>query len=370
MDFHLRCVFLRGPGCSGAGGAYGLCCIGHEILLAPGQFSAVIIHRAQGIGVLVYDHAVTAERVATRAPLLHPHNLMMAESSLFPLPAAAGAVAASGARRLLPAFVTAANYAGRVVLLEIGLDEADNPDEAKICDAAEVAQFLEFQMEFQELEAVIVHGTPADTLLVLVLGSQDNAQALLQVPRETWFEAFQRPVVCHLLEATPRQWPPAPLQLQLSLNHWISPMAFEILRLQFSIGVAACHPQDFRGLTRQLVGLVALSQPHALRRGYFPERAVLLTAIAHDARESDLRTALTRYGSLDELLHVNYRRLALVVFTSWTGATRLLREPAATRLALGLGDCRPAPDAGFASVFVEYVLRYLLFYQSMVPPYI
>lgn len=216
MEFHLRCVFLRGPGCSGASG---LCSIGKEVLLAVGRASAVIIQRARNIGVLVYDTVRATESVGTRASLLHPSSLIMYDSSLFPLPAATDGEAASLSRRLLPPFVTVADYAGRVMLLETGLEEED-------CDAALVAQFLEGELDLRDnLEAVIVHRFPGS--IFLVLGSQEDAQMLLQVPKEKWARAFGRSVVCHLLEAkaTQQQLPPAPLQVHLDLNHWMNPMA-------------------------------------------------------------------------------------------------------------------------------------------------
>ncbi|KAF8679213.1 hypothetical protein HU200_045983 [Digitaria exilis] len=218
--------------------------------------------------------------------------------------------AASLARRLLPPFVTVTDYVGRVMLLETGVEKED-------CDAALVAQFLESELDLKDhLEAVIVHRFSG--AIFLVLSSREDAQMLLQVPEAKWARAFGRPAVCQLVQtkATQQQLPPAPLQLHLDLNHWMSPTAMEILRLTFTNELYAINDHDSRGLTRRLIGLAALSQPHALRRDYFPDRAVLLTEIDLGTSLSDLWTALARYGSLDEVVHVRHRGVALVIFTS------------------------------------------------------
>ncbi|KXG36752.2 hypothetical protein SORBI_3002G382800 [Sorghum bicolor] len=371
MTFHLSCVFLRGPDCSSEHAVYNLCNIGARVLLANGPVNAVILGPDHDVAVLVYYDAQGTERIGRREPHLRQRQLGMYDSSLFPLPAGAAAEEASLVRRLLPPFVTAADYLGRVILLtEIN---------TTTCDAENIARFIILQAELRHgLEAVIVHR--ALGAVFVVLQRQSDSELLLQVPQEEWLAVFKSPVELQLLQATPMQQQQqqqlAPVQqfdlsrLSIGLRQWVNPKAFEIMRLGFRVALTECPDHNFMELTLGLMRLAALSQPHALRRSYFPDRAVLLTGTCIYMKEWDLRTALSRYGSLDELVYLRPRRIALIIFTSWTGATRLLREPAETRRRRGFGDCRPAaPDAGVASSIANTVLQDLLSLQSRLPAY-
>lgn len=242
--------------------------------------------------------------VLSFAPLIATHC-----SSLFPLPAGAAAEEASTVRRLLPPFVTAADYLGRVILLT-GIN-------TQTCDAADIARFIISPAGLGHgLEAVIVHIALGAVFVVFQRKSQ--SELLLRVPQEEWFAAFKSPVERQLLEATPRQQQqqlaPVPQldlsRLSLGMRQWVNPTAFETVRLEFSMALAGCPDLNFMELNLGLIGLAALSEPHALRRSYFPDRAVLLTRTRIDMSKSDLRTALTRYGSLDKLVHLRPMRFS------------------------------------------------------------
>ncbi|KAJ1292001.1 hypothetical protein BS78_02G359700 [Paspalum vaginatum] len=380
MSFHLSCVFLRGRrrGRRPLGGAHALCSMAASVILAREPMKAVIFRRAENAAVLVYCDAESTEMVVTRASHLRQHSqssLMMYDVSLFPLPAAATAAAAGGeagpAWRLLPPFVTGAatDYLGRVMLL-MGLDTQDWEWE---WDAAKLADLMELRVGVSDLEAVIVHRQLGAVLLVL--GRYRDAEILRRESEQQWARVFSRPVAFLLVpeQDMRRRQPPLPRFLSLDLmRHCISPTAYELVGLRFNSMVDECPDQDFRGLTRGLDRLAALWHPHALRRAHFSSRAVLLTGIGGsppggDVDESALHTALSRYGSLDALTLYGPRRIALAAFTSWRGATRLLRVPADVRLRFGLGDCRAALDSGFASVFEDTVLEYLLYYHYQDP---
>lgn len=157
MEFHLRCVFVRGvAGTRPAGGAHGLCRVGWDALLAHGYLTAVIACCDGGAGVLVFDDSETTEMLSRWAPrLLHQTGLQMHESSVFPLPADPTDREAPILRRLLPPYISESegHYRCQVLLLR-GLD-TQNIDAAQVAYA--VQHRLDLIYESHEVEAVIVH---------------------------------------------------------------------------------------------------------------------------------------------------------------------------------------------------------------------
>ncbi|CAL5084199.1 unnamed protein product [Urochloa decumbens] len=349
-DFHLRCVFLGGPVPSVVGGVSHLSRIGTHLLRARAPTCAVIVQRARHISVLVYDEALSTEVVGLRtSKLLHQCGLVMYDSSLYPLPAGAHAEETSLVLRLLPPFLTAAEHLGRVVLLT-GLD-------TEVCDARDIAHDIESSLSIGGIESVIIHRTLGAVLVVL--RSTRDAEALV---REAGLAAFrlQQPIQC-LLEAPPPQ-PSAPeaLEMQLSLRRFFSAQTVEYLSKWVKFRLE--NLDDGGAITGELIRLCALHHPDVALRGrhHFSNRAVLLSGVSPGAT----RTGLRRFGALEALALYPPRSVALGVFQSWTGAARLLREPAGSWALMGFGDSRLAPGAQDAGDILDEVLNLLVSVQS------
>jgi len=209
----------------------------------------------------VYYDAQGTERIGRREPYLRQRLLGMYDSSLFPLPGGAAAEEASTVRRLLPPFVTAADYLGRVIL--------QTEIDTTTCDAADIARFIISPAGLGHgLEAVIVHR--AIGAVFVVFQRQSQSELLLRVPQEEWFAAFKSPVELQLLEATPRQQQqqlaPVPQldlsRLSLGMRQWVNPTAFETVRLEFSMALAGCPDLNFMELRRCLVLRLNFSLRH------------------------------------------------------------------------------------------------------------
>lgn len=143
------------------------------------------------------------------------------------------------------------------------------------CDATEIARFIVAAELGYALEAVIVHRSLG--AVFVVFQRQFQSELLLQEPQEEWLAAFNSPVECQLLEATPmhQQQLAAPVQLQqldlsrlsLGLRQWVNPVAFETMSLEFSAALVECPDHNFLELTLGLIRLAALSCHNLMRFG-------------------------------------------------------------------------------------------------------
>ncbi|KAL6841945.1 hypothetical protein ACP4OV_028457 [Aristida adscensionis] len=364
MDVHLRCVFLRGASASAAGGACGLCRVARDVLRADGPVRAVAARPAGDAGVLVFDDAADTEVLVRRAPqLLHRAGLRMRDAALLPLLPDAASREAGLVRRLLPPFVAASDYACRALLLT-GLD-------TWLCDAGEVARAVQQRLDLvydrHALEAVAVHR--AQGLVLVVPGSTDDVEVLLQEPPETWLTAFGRRVAWVSACGQPVLWPgpnrsaPETFNLQFRLGPWLATEAYQHVRDGLHEELDSLQDDEIERISSCLIGSAALLQPDSVRHRSFPERALLLTVIGAATDSSDLLCELSSFGRLDSLVASPSRRAALAVFRSWTGAARLLRQPS-TWMRLGFRDCRPAPATEHAHALADKVLQLLILAQG------
>lgn len=341
-DLHLYCIFLRGV--SATGGADSLCRIAVNKLLYVGNFSAVIIRRDQDVGVLVCEESLVPDAVCAKADLLIESNLIMYDSSLFPLPAAG---AAKLAQRLLPLFITPDEYTGRVVLLT-GLD-------TNTYNAAMVAHFVETKLH-REIDAVIIHRGEG---VFVAAHTMEDAQAILQLAPDEWFKSFRQVVQCTLYEVTaiPPSGRPEDALLRRRMLEPITAGVQSSYIAQYCISMLEdCSNGDIRTLVHGLFGLAHEVSPNGLGRRYFLDRAVLLSGISPDARESDILSALLRCGPLDGLVFYMRRGVALATFQSWIGASRLLRESPDTWRPCLFTQCRPLPCDNYNKFSVDLIV--------------
>ncbi|TVU37745.1 hypothetical protein EJB05_11078, partial [Eragrostis curvula] len=349
MDLHFRCVNLGGPGILDAGGAYGLYRAATEELLydvrRPAR--AIVLRRPDNVGVVVSDVALATEGDSTRASRLPVQRLGLYDSSHFRLSLRAVSTGETTPqeRRLLPPFMTALDYTGRVVVLR-GLDT-----EPRV-DAVDVARFLEEDRKLNVV-AVVVHDSMK--IVLVAVETPEDAQLLVQLPADTWVGAFAQAVHCSIWPVPPD--PQAPPGIGPSVPGVIGPPVPAVIDPPvpalasvsdiFTSILDDCGAFDLRGLVKGLCGLAAIACSDALRPDFFSDRAVLLTGTSRrNTSESVLRFLLSQYGSLDVLVVYGKREAALAIFTSWTAAGRLYRDW--KRVELLRIECRPAPDAGFA----------------------
>lgn len=372
MDIHLRCVFVESAATTrSADGAYNMCRMARDVLFASGYLSAVIVCCDRGAGVLVYDDTETTEMLSRRAPrLLHQFGLQMHESSEFPFLADPADREAALLLRLLPPYISISEecYRCRVLLLT-GLD-THQVDAAEIAYAAQ--HRLDLIYESHGVEAVIIHRCQGVALVVL--GSSEDMEIILQEPPETWVLAFGQKVAWVSIFGCPVIWP-------RSVHYDSASDAFEaeFIRRRECMGSKAFEPvrdwiiKDLVNLrddqttriARCFVELCALPDADVVLRGNFQDRSLLLSGIA--ITWLDLCSRLSTFGMLDDLVQDDKKRMALVVFRSWHGAARLRREPPETWARLGFLDCRLAPGAEHASFFAERVRDLLLQEQDSSP---
>ncbi|CAD6222952.1 unnamed protein product [Miscanthus lutarioriparius] len=267
MTFHLSCVFLRGPGCSSEGAVYNLCNIGAEVLLAIGPVNAVFLGPDHDVAVLCLlrrpGYGENRQKGTIFAPEAAGDVRLVAISTPWRrscrggFNGAASAAALRHGRRLPGAGdSTDGDYLGPVIL--------QTEIDTTTCDAADIARFITSPAEAVSI-GVATTGIPG---------------RMVRSFRESGGSSTPG-----ALEATPRQQQQqlAPVQqldlsrLSLGMRQWLNPAAFETVRLEFSMALAGCPDHNFMELNLGLIGLAALSEPHALRRSYFPDRAVLLT---------------------------------------------------------------------------------------------
>jgi hypothetical protein len=146
----------------------------------------------------------------------------------------------------------------------------------------------------------------------------------------------------------------------------------EYVRELFIRELGRCSHHDIRHIVSHLIGLCALAQPDTVSRGDFSDRTLLLSGIGLGSSwsEADLRCALSSYGVLDDLLFYSKSRVALAVFSSWTGAARLLREPPGCWMRLGFDDCVRAPGAEDAQMIANEVHLTLSVIQGLGPDFL
>ncbi|CAL5084195.1 unnamed protein product [Urochloa decumbens] len=372
-ELHMRCVFVRAvagsPGTYPAGGAYGLCCVARDTLLARGYLSAVITCCDRGAGVLVYDDSETTELLSRRAPrLLYQFGLQMYESSVFPFLARPGDRDAPLMMRQLPPYISEDHYRCRVLLMT-GLGTQHR-------DAAEVAYAVQHRLDLiyegHEVEAVIIHRS--EGVAVVVLGSSEDMEVMLQEPPTTWVLAFGQEVGLVNLFGCPR---PSQASVTDTSPHQLSPRGcysadlLDYARELFTSELKRCSDNDIRQIVSCLIGLCALAQPDAVWRRDFSDRALLLSGIDLDTSCSDLLSALSSYGVLeDNMVFCSERRMALAVFSSWIGASRLLLEPLESWARMGFDDCQRAPGAEDAGIIANEVHLTLSIIQGLGPDFL
>jgi hypothetical protein len=371
MEFHLRCVFVRGVAATcPASGAYGLCRIAQDVLFARGYLSAVITYCDVGAGVLVYDDTETTEILSRRAPrLLHQFGLQMVESSELPFLADPAIRDAPLMLRQLPPYISEETYRCRVLLIT-GLG-------TQLRDAAEIAYVVQHRLdliyESHAIEAVILHRV--EGVALIVLRSSEDMEMILQEPPDTWSLAFGLQVNLVNVFGCPGQ---SQASATDTLPHQLSPRAcnsdevLEYVRELFIRELGRCSHHDIRHIVSHLIGLCALAQPDTVSRGDFSDRTLLLSGIGLGSSwsEAGLRCALSSYGVLDDLLFYSKSRVALAVFSSWTGAARLLREPPGCWMRLGFADCVRAPGAEDAQMIANEVHLTLSVIQGLGPDFL
>ncbi|CAL5061480.1 unnamed protein product [Urochloa decumbens] len=338
-ELHMRCVFVRAvAGTYPAGGAYGLCCVARDTLLARGYLSAVITCCDRGAGVLVYDDSETTELLCRRAPrLLYQFGLQMYESSVFPFLARPGDRDAPLMMRQLPPYISEDHYRCRVLLMT-GLGTQHR-------DAASSRAWSSEDME------VMLQESP--TTWVLAFGQEVGLVNLFGCPR---------PSQASVTDTSPHQ---------LSPRGCYSADMLDYARELFTRELKRCSDNDIRQIASCLIGLCALAQPDAVWRRDFSDRALLLSGIDLDTSCSDLLSALSSYGVLeDNLVFCSQRRMALAVFSSWIGASRLLREPLESWARMGFDDCQRAPGAEEAGVIANEVHLTLSVIQGLGPDFL
>ncbi|CAN6226200.1 unnamed protein product [Urochloa humidicola] len=371
MEFHMRCVFVRAAvGTSPAGGAYGLCRMARDTLLARGYLSAVITCCDRGVGVLVYDDSETTELLSRRAPrLLYRFGLQMYESSVFPFLAHPGDRDAPLMMRQLPPYILEDHYRCRVLLMT-GLGTQHR-------DAAEIAYAVQYRLDLiyegHEVQAVIIHR--CEGVAVVVLGSSEDMEIMLQEPPSTWVLAFGQEVgLVNLFGClSPSQ---ASVTVTDTSPHQLSPRGWytaEVLQYAtelFTHELKRCGDHDIRQIVSCLIRLCALVRPDAVWRQDFSDRALLLSGIGLDTSRSELSSALSSYGVLDDMVFCSERRMTLAVFNSWIGASRLLREPSECWARMGFNGCRRAPGAEEAGVLANEVHLTLSVIQGLGPDFL
>lgn len=386
-DLHLRCVFVvrvAGTSDGGGGGAYGLCRAARDHLAGAEYACAVVAWRGGDAGVLVYDDADATELVARRAPrLLVRTGLRMLDSSSLLLPDEGGT--SSLLRLLLPPYVITQaaaaqqeEYRSRVILLR-GLGT-----ERWQCDAAQIADWLEHRVELRhQVEAVVIHR--AMGVVVVVLGSPEDVELLLQEPPETWLHApgmrwgddddddeMRWGLSPHCLMMTwlhvsrfltpPPQQPPQ--QLSFSTRDWAGPVAYCQAKNWLSDELMSPGPGyhvnrvvEARRIVHKLIALCALANPATVWSSSFPDRSLILSGIPMYTDRADLEARLsTTFGAMDDLVHARLKGVAVAVFKSWHGAARLGRRPAEDWYSLGFTDCRRVPYAAYTHDFIAAVI--------------
>ncbi|KAM0896309.1 hypothetical protein ACQ4PT_023270 [Festuca glaucescens] len=174
---HLRCVFLIGE--------YNLNDLDEEPLLAEVGVCAIVTF--QELAVLVYEDALTAEKVARS--LAESGQFRIYDSTMFPLRDMAGAAAGDHQLRgMIPSSFTQPDYLGRIVLFK-GLNTEN-------WDARDVARYVDNGME--GLEALILHRS--QHLVFAVFSNTRNARLQLHETEETWNSIFGLPLTCEMLD--------------------------------------------------------------------------------------------------------------------------------------------------------------------------
>ncbi|KAF0931040.1 hypothetical protein E2562_002412 [Oryza meyeriana var. granulata] len=261
----------------------------------------------------------------------------MLDSSLFPMVPNEADREAPLLRRMLPPYImqeATAEYRRRVMLLS-GLDTRP-----WLCDADEIAYRLQHSVADlrREVEAVVVHR--AMGLVVVVLGSPEDAELLLHEPPKTWLLAFGQQASV------------------IGVQNWLtrrlrqSPEAYDMSR-----------DDEAQKIIHNLVGLCALANPATVRSSSFPDRSLLLSGIRRGITRSDLFTRLSTFGALDDVVQNHWRGIAVAVFRSWHGAARLGRQPAEAWNRLGFTGCRRVPGADethaiTADIIVDELVRH------------
>ncbi|XP_051214270.1 uncharacterized protein [Lolium perenne] len=174
---HLRCLFLIGE--------YKLKDLDEEPLLAKVSVCAIVTFKE--LAVLVYEDAVTAEKVARS--LAESGQFRIYDSTMFPLRDMAGAAAGDHQLRgIIPSCFTQPEYLGRIVLFK-GLNTEN-------WDARDVARYVNNGMG--GLEALILHRS--QDLVFGVFSNTRNARLQLRETEETWISIFGLPLTCEILD--------------------------------------------------------------------------------------------------------------------------------------------------------------------------
>ncbi|KAI5008113.1 hypothetical protein ZWY2020_009161 [Hordeum vulgare] len=342
---HLRCLFIRAPRISGgAGGVSRL----DAKLGGRGGVCATVACEARSIALLVYDDTDTAEAVARSLVNSFSSSVQLYDSSMFPF-ACVTAGAAEGAGEelggLIPPFFTRPEYMGRVVQLR-GLDTLH-------CDARDVASSIHGQND-SDLQALIVYWRQG--LVIAVFGTMQGARMQLceSESEDNWISVFGRKVTCELVcdpalfTAPAATAPPLPLDefllpVRAAPYAGMHPMTIQTVHDLYEEERKACAPDDVYAIAGTLLKFAALSQPDLLRLSNFPDRAVLLLGI-HPARNWDhLVATMSTYGGLEELVLCPPNSAALVIFKSWTSASKVRWETTDNCLSFGFIEGRPVP---------------------------
>ncbi|KAM3364595.1 hypothetical protein ACQJBY_014755 [Aegilops geniculata] len=255
----------------------------------------------------------------------------------------AGAAAAAGEELgvggMIPPFFTRPEYMGRIVQMR-GLD-------TQHCDAREVASSIHGQDD-GDLEALIIYRQQG--LVIAVFGTTQGARLQALESADYWISTFGRKVTCELVcDPALFTGPPAPappdelLPVRAAPYPGMHPTAIQAVHDLYEEERKVCAPDDVHAIAGVLLKFAALSQPDLLRLSSFPDRAVLLLGI-HPARNWDyLVPAMSTYGGLEELVLCPPSSAALVIFKSWSSASKVCWETTARCLSLGFIEGRPVP---------------------------
>jgi hypothetical protein len=385
---HLRCLFLIGE--------YKLKDLDEEPLLAKVSVCAIVTFKE--LAVLVYEDAVTAEKVARS--LAESGQFRIYDSTMFPLRDMAGAAAGDHQLRgIIPSCFTQPEYLGRIVLFK-GLNTEN-------WDARDVARYVNNGMG--GLEALILHRS--QDLVFGVFSNTRNARLQLRETEETWISIFGLPLTCEILDDdelfAPQDEPVvaqhpmaqneplvapdeedeqelvaqneplvapdeegeqelvvqnepfvAPDEKELAeeyeqqldipacrINTQVLRLSTELVKSRINRDIKACAPDEVERIAEGLIELTVFSQPFAVRYSDFPDRAVLLLGIQPDRREDQLGAALRAYAGPHALAFSFEQGAALVLFEKLSSASEFMQNRLRSCWSLDVGNCQRVPGA-------------------------